>query len=133
MVCSSCVIGGPFFGKHWVVDRVPATLLVALAGFTHQEAATALDLPLAIVVERDAKIKAFVPKGYWEVHATFAAKAGTYPGRWFKEDFAKDEENLDAKAERLWTEAEARAIRAKTASTTGLFSARCTRPSSVMV
>ena len=68
---------------------------------------------LAIVVERDQKIKSFVPKGYWEVHATFAAKAGTYPGRWFKEDFAKDEENLDAKAERLWTEAEARAIEAK--------------------
>jgi DNA topoisomerase-3 len=68
---------------------------------------------LAIVVERDQKIKSFVPKGYWEVHGTFAAKAGTYPGRWFKDDFAKDEANLDAKAERLWTEAEARAIEAK--------------------
>ena len=68
---------------------------------------------LAIVVERDQKIKSFVPKGYWEVHATFAAKAGTYPGRWFKEDFAKDEANLDARAERLWTEAEARAIEEK--------------------
>lgn len=68
---------------------------------------------LAIVVERDQKIKTFVPKAYWEVHATFGAKAGTYPGRWFKEDFAKDEANLDAKAERLWTEAEARAIEEK--------------------
>src|SRR6202453_1453282 len=68
---------------------------------------------LAIVVERDQKIKAFVPKGYWEVHGTFAAQAGTYPGRWFKDDFAKDEANPDAKAERLWTEADARAIEAK--------------------
>lgn len=68
---------------------------------------------LAIVVERDQKIKDFVPKGYWEIHATFAAKAGAYPGRWFKEDFAKDEKNPDAKAERLWTEAEARAIEEK--------------------
>ena len=68
---------------------------------------------LAIVVERDQKIKSFVPKGYWEVHGTFAAKAGTYPGRWFKEDFAKDEANVDAKPERLWTEAEARAIETK--------------------
>src|SRR6202789_2587496 len=68
---------------------------------------------LAIVVERDQKIKNFVPKGYWEVHATFAAQAGTYPGRWFKDDFAKDEANPDAKAERLWTEADARAIEAK--------------------
>ncbi len=65
---------------------------------------------LAIVVERDQKIKAFVPKGYWEIHGTFAAQAGTYPGRWFKEDFAKDEKNPDARAERLWTEAEAQAI-----------------------
>ena len=68
---------------------------------------------LAIVVERDQKIKAFVPKGYWEVHAIFGAKAGTYPGRWFKEDFIKNEDNLDARAERLWTEAEARALEQK--------------------
>ena len=34
------------------LDLREALLLVALAGFTHQEAATALDLPLAIVVER---------------------------------------------------------------------------------
>jgi DNA topoisomerase-3 len=68
---------------------------------------------LAIVVERDQKIKSFVPKGYWEIHGTFAAQAGSYPGRWFKENFAKDEANLDAKPERLWTEAAARAIEAK--------------------
>jgi DNA topoisomerase-3 len=68
---------------------------------------------LAIVVERDQKIKSFVPKGYWEVHATFGAKAGTYPGRWFKEDFARDEDKPDARPERLWTEAEARAIEEK--------------------
>jgi DNA topoisomerase III len=68
---------------------------------------------LAIVVERDQKIKAFVPKGYWEVHATFGAKAGPYPGRWFREDFAKDEADPHAKPERLWTEAEARTLEAK--------------------
>ena len=68
---------------------------------------------LAIVVERDFKIKTFVPKAYWEVHATFGAKAGTYPGRWFKEDFSKDEKNVDAKPERLWDEASARKIEEK--------------------
>src|SRR5271170_6611595 len=67
---------------------------------------------LAIVVERDQKIKSFVPKSYWEVHATFAAQAGTYPGRWFKEDFARNDDP-EPKAERLWTEAEARAIEEK--------------------
>ncbi len=68
---------------------------------------------LAIVVERDQKIKSFVPKGYWEVHATFGAEAGPYPGRWFKEDFARNEADPDARAERVWTEAEARAIEEK--------------------
>jgi DNA topoisomerase-3 len=75
---------------------------------------------LAIVVERDQKIKSFVPKGYWEIHATFAAEAGTYPGRWIKEDFTRKEDDLDAKAERLWTEAEARAIEEKCRGKTGI-------------
>jgi DNA topoisomerase-3 len=67
---------------------------------------------LAIVVERDLKIKSFVPKGYWEVHAVFGAKAGEYPGRWFKEDFSRNDDE-HARAERLWTEAEARALEEK--------------------
>jgi DNA topoisomerase-3 len=68
---------------------------------------------LAIVVERDQKIKSFVSKGYWEVHAAFGAEAGSYPGRWFKEDFARDENEPEKKAERLWTKEEADALVAK--------------------
>ena len=75
---------------------------------------------LAIVVERDQKIKAFVPKGYWEVHASFGAKAGSYAGRWFKEDFSRDENEPDKKAERLWTAAEAEALVAKCQGKTGI-------------
>ncbi len=75
---------------------------------------------LAIVVERDLKIKSFVAKGYWEVHGTFGAKAGTYPGRWFKENFSRDEADADAKAERLWTEAEARALEQKCSGKPGV-------------
>jgi DNA topoisomerase-3 len=75
---------------------------------------------LYIVVERDQKIKAFVPKGYWEVHAAFGAQAGQYAGRWFKEDFARDEDEPDRKAERLWTAAEAEAIVAKCQGRPGL-------------
>jgi hypothetical protein len=29
--CSSFAVGGLVFGRHWVVDRVPATLRAALA------------------------------------------------------------------------------------------------------
>jgi DNA topoisomerase III len=75
---------------------------------------------LAIVVERDQKIKSFVPKGYWEVHATFGAKAGAYAGRWFKEDFKKDDTNEHARAERIWTEAAARAIEEKCRGKNGI-------------
>ena len=55
---------------------------------------------LAIVVERDQKIKNFVPKGYWEVHATFDAKAGTYPGRWFDEKILQERRRERARAVR---------------------------------
>src|SRR6516164_1419155 len=44
---------------------------------------------LAILVEREERIRAFVPRDYWELHATFAAKGGSYGGRWFDEQFRK--------------------------------------------
>ena len=68
---------------------------------------------LAIVVEREEQIRRFVARDYWEVHATFAAQAGTYAGRWFDPAFRKpqgDAADPERKPERLWTEAEARAI-----------------------
>ncbi len=68
---------------------------------------------LAILVEREERIKFFVPRDYWEVHGTFAAKAGEYPGRWFDEKFARTEGDADLKPERLWDGARAEAIRAK--------------------
>ena len=71
---------------------------------------------LAILVEREAKIRKFVARDYWEVLATFDAKAGQYPGRWFDEKFQKSSaKHADAeqKAERLWTKEQAEALRAK--------------------
>ena len=67
---------------------------------------------LAVLVERETKIKAFVPRDYWEVHGMFAAPGGDYTGRWFDEKFKKgDDEGL--KAERLWDAAKAQAIQSK--------------------
>jgi DNA topoisomerase-3 len=68
---------------------------------------------LAILVEREEKIRAFVPKTYFEVHAEFSVAAGSYAGRWFDEGFRKTEGDEAAKAERLWDHARAEAIRAK--------------------
>ncbi len=65
---------------------------------------------LAILVEREEKIRAFKPRGYWEILATFRAEAGEYGGRWFDEKFRKSDDDPDARAERLWEEARARTI-----------------------
>ncbi|HZV55337.1 MAG TPA: DNA topoisomerase III [Rhodocyclaceae bacterium] len=67
---------------------------------------------LAILVERESRIKAFVSRDYWEVEGEFQATAGTYRGRWFDEKFKKSDDE-HAKAERLWDKAKADAIRAK--------------------
>jgi DNA topoisomerase-3 len=67
---------------------------------------------LAILVEREEKIRAFKPRAYWEVLATFRAAAGEYGGRWFDEKFRKSDEDPDARPERLWDEARARALAA---------------------
>jgi DNA topoisomerase-3 len=70
---------------------------------------------LAIVVEREEKIRKFVPRDYWELQATFAARAGEYVGRWFDEKFARDKKDNDPdlKAERIWDRKQAEAIRGK--------------------
>jgi len=70
---------------------------------------------LAILVEREEKIKKFVTRDYFEVRATFDCKAGTYSGRWFDEKFGRDTktDDSDLRAERLWNRARADAIRAK--------------------
>ena len=72
---------------------------------------------LAVVVEREEKIRAFKSRDYWEIHATFGTQAGQYPGKWldpaFKKPTAKQiEDGADAelKADRLWTQAQAQAI-----------------------
>ena len=66
---------------------------------------------LAILVEREKRIKAFVSKDYWEVEGEFQCVAGTYKGRWFDEKFKKKEDDEHARAERLWDKAKAEAIR----------------------
>ncbi|MCA3239670.1 MAG: DNA topoisomerase III [Rubrivivax sp.] len=64
---------------------------------------------LSIVVEREEKIRKHVSRPYWEVKASFDATAGPYDGKWFDPKFKKGED-ADARADRLWNEADARAI-----------------------
>ncbi|MGB4468622.1 MAG: DNA topoisomerase III [Azovibrio sp.] len=74
---------------------------------------------LAIVVEREKKIREFKSRPYWEVEANFAAKAGEYAGKWFDEGFKGKEDDEHARADRIWDEARAEAIRAACEGKTG--------------
>ncbi len=67
---------------------------------------------LAIMVEREERIKAFVARNYWEVHAKFATPSGEYTGRWFDEKFKKTDDDAH-RSERIWEEKNALAIQAK--------------------
>ncbi|MBI3376082.1 MAG: DNA topoisomerase III [Betaproteobacteria bacterium] len=83
---------------------------------------------LAVLVEREERIRAFKSRDYWEVHARFAADAGDYAGRWFDPAFRKDDD-AERKAERLWHAAQAEAIRDACEGKTGSV-AEETKPSS---
>ena len=67
---------------------------------------------LAILTEREQRIRSFRPRTYWEVFADFDVQKGAYRGRWFDERFAKDQDE-DRRSERLWDLARAEEIRAK--------------------
>ncbi len=69
---------------------------------------------LAIVAEREEKIRKFVSRDYWEVIGTFQAASGNYSGRWFDESFRKTDSkdgDTELKPERLWDRAKADDIR----------------------
>ncbi len=74
---------------------------------------------LAILVEREKKIRAFKSRTYFEVFGDFGVKAGTYRGRWLDETFRKGADE-DARAERLWDREKADAIRDKCLGKTGV-------------
>jgi DNA topoisomerase III len=82
---------------------------------------------LSVVVEREEKIRKFVSRDYWEVHASFAAQAGEYSGKWFNPQWRpapgdSEEKDKEQRADRLWSEREAlavvQAVRGKPATVT---------------
>jgi DNA topoisomerase III len=65
---------------------------------------------LTILAKREREIEAFVPRTYYEVHALFGIQSGRYNGRWFHEEWKKDEKDEHKKAERIWDLDQAQAI-----------------------
>ncbi|MBB6576236.1 DNA topoisomerase-3 [Comamonas odontotermitis] len=64
---------------------------------------------LSLVVEREEKIRKFVSRDYWEIHAEFGAQAGHYPAKWFNPAWKKSDD-AEAKADRVWSLQEAQSI-----------------------
>jgi DNA topoisomerase-3 len=103
--------------SDWLVGINTTRALTALnskgGGFFLTTAGRVQTPTLSILVEREKQIRAFVPKEFWEVHATFGAKAGEYEGKWFDEKLADQkvsERGAEQRPERLWNQKNAEQI-----------------------
>jgi DNA topoisomerase-3 len=65
---------------------------------------------LSVVVEREELIRKFISRDYWEIHASFAAAAGAYPGKWFNPTHKANADDKEIKEDRVWSLSEAQAI-----------------------
>lgn len=90
----------------------------AMGGFQKTTAGRVQTPTLAILAEREERIRKFEPRPYFEVFGDFGVTAGNYRGRWFDPTFKKGADE-DARAERIWDRAKADAIVAKCAGKTG--------------
>lgn len=70
---------------------------------------------LALMVEREDKIRKFKARPYWEIEGHFSCAQGEYVGRWFDESFTKTKGSEDdlLRADRIWDEDKAVAVRDK--------------------
>ena len=101
--------------SDWLIGLNGTRALTAFnsrnGGFNVTTAGRVQTPTLCILAERERVIRAFVPRPYWEVHGDFTVTKGEYRGRWFRENFEKDETDNQLKAERVWTREEADEIR----------------------
>ncbi|MBV9673488.1 MAG: DNA topoisomerase 3, partial [Verrucomicrobia bacterium] len=80
---------------------------------------------LAILVEREQKIRSFEPKDYWEVFADFDVQNGSFRGKWFDEKAESRRSGNgeeERHPERIWDESQAELIQQKTLGKEGEIS-----------
>ena len=110
--------------SDWLIGLNGTRALTAFnsrnGGFNVTTAGRVQTPTLMILAERERLIRAFVSRPYFEVHGEFKIEKGEYPGRWFVEDFKKDETDEHKKAERLWSREEAEAVKARCEGKTGV-------------
>ena len=101
----------------WLVGLNATRALTAFnsrhGGFSLTPAGRVQTPTLMILAEREKVIQAFVSRPYHEVLATFSVAAGTYDGRWIREDFKKDPEDDQQREERIWAAEQAEEIAAR--------------------
>lgn len=66
---------------------------------------------LAILVTREREIQAFKPRDYWNARGFFDVSGETYEGIWIKEDFKKNSNDPDDRADRIWDKETAESIK----------------------
>lgn len=110
--------------SDWLVGINATRALTAVnsrfGGFRLTPAGRVQTPTLAILVSREKEIQSFVPRAFWEVYGDFRVAAGDYRGRWWREDFQKDDADPHARADRVWSQEEADAIRARCEGQTGI-------------
>jgi DNA topoisomerase III len=110
--------------SDWLIGLNGTRALTAFnsrnGGFNVTTAGRVQTPTLAILAERERAIRAFVSQVYWEIHGTFGVEKGEYAGRWFREDFKKDEEDNQKKQERIWSQEEAEAVVARCQGKSGV-------------
>jgi DNA topoisomerase-3 len=112
--------------SDWLIGLNGTRALTAFnsrnGGFNVTTAGRVQTPTLVILAEKEKLIRAFVPETYFEVTSDFAVSHGEYKGKWFREDFKKDEQNNQLKAERIWAKAEAETIQARVEGQAGVVS-----------
>jgi DNA topoisomerase III len=58
---------------------------------------------LALLVEREKAIQAFVSRDYWIARGTFEVSGDAYEGIWIREQFKKKPDDPDDRADRIWS------------------------------
>ena len=113
----------------WLVGinatRAMTALRSAGVGFTLTTVGRVQTPTLAILVDREQQINAFVARDFWEVRARFAAAAGEYEGRWIhpagapKNQDSAGEKLKEERPERIFDEMLAQKITAACTGQTG--------------
>lgn len=100
--------------SDWLVGlnstRALTVLQSAAGGFNITPTGRVQTPTLALLAARQKDILGFVPEEYYEVKASFTAKAGTYAGKWVDPEWKRDESAPQRTRDRIWDAEAAEAI-----------------------